>query len=95
VAGCQADDPYPNFFLPKGSSFLEKNTWVCLDHFIEVNTWKFDDKRARSKIWKIGEIKRDETIQLLSCALACEDISGWQIRVVERMLGSFGQESEA
>ena len=34
IAGCQALDRFPNFFVPKHASCLEENTWIQLGRIL-------------------------------------------------------------
>jgi hypothetical protein len=48
VFGCQPTDRFHNFFLPPGSCYLKKTTWVCLDEFYELNLIETLKKRLVS-----------------------------------------------
>lgn len=83
--GCQPADRFNNFFLPRGSCYLSKNTWICLDEFYEL--------RAQHVIKKSidGEIKQICTLDqhlraIQDCALKSLDITPTQAAVIKASL---------
>lgn len=84
--GCQSNDRYPNFFLPKGCCCLKKATWVMLDQFFEMTTYELLDKHFSRKMDRIGVLPLEILKQLLDCASNCLDISFAQARVLKDTL---------
>ena len=74
--GCQLTDNYPNFFLPEGSCWFCKDTWIGLDRFFESDVHKLLDKRFSRQIIELrGNLSPKITCSLLECAIKSEDIS--------------------
>lgn len=86
--GCQSDDRYPNFFLPKGSCCLNKQSWLLLDQFFEFNAGELIGRHFAGKINRIGVLPTEITKQLLECAINCQDISIKQAEILTEMLAS-------
>jgi len=44
-------DRYPSFFLPQGSSDLEKDTWILLEEFYELEAEALLNKVLKNEIF--------------------------------------------
>lgn len=84
--GCQVADRFPNFYLYLGSCCLTKPTWICLDEFYEFKDSELLQRHFDGQIKRIGELSDTETVELLRCALASEDISGRQSAILKSAL---------
>lgn len=84
--GCQVTDRFANFYLHLGSCCLTKPTWICLDEFYEFNDRELLQRHFDGQIKRIGELSDTETLELLRCALASEDISGRQSGILKSAL---------
>jgi|SRR5215831_6790646 len=80
--GCQPDDRYPNFFCPRGSCCLSKDTWIQLDQFFEFKTHELVSRHFSGNIKRIGLLPDEILDQLLDCAITCEDITQEQGKVL-------------
>ena len=86
VFGCQLRDRFPSFFLPKSSTCFIKNTWVCLHEFYELSKKHVLERHFAGQIYKCGEVPLGITKELLTCAIACVDISTSQKTLVTETL---------
>jgi hypothetical protein len=84
--GCQSEDRYPNFFLPEGSCCLHGQTWVMLDQFFEFSSTDLLSKSFAGQINRIGLLREEILIQLLKCAVGCQDITRKQSEALYAML---------
>lgn len=75
VHGCQINDKPPNYFLPKGKCWFDKNTWVELDevyeHFAYVHKEKVKDATAIEMSRKLDMVLMKE---IIDCALLSQDV---------------------
>ena len=81
--GCQASDRYPNFFCPKGSCCLRKNTWIQLDQFFEFTVHELVGRHFNGEIKRIGVLPDQILDELLECAINCDDITQEQASVLQ------------
>jgi hypothetical protein len=86
--GCQSSDRYPNFFLPKGSCCLNKDTWVMLDQFFEFRMHEVVSHHFSGRMNNIGLLAPDVVKILLKCAIECDDISVAHANLLEKMLAA-------
>jgi hypothetical protein len=84
--GCQSDDRYPNFFLPKGCCYLRMNTWVMLDQFFEFSAQEVLAKHFSGKMNQLAVLPDNIIKGLLECAANCQDITVAQEKVVRDTL---------
>jgi hypothetical protein len=84
--GCQSSDRYPNFFCPKGSCCLKKDTWIQLDQFFEFMAHELVARHFTGHIKRIGVLPDQILKELLECAINCEDITQDQIQVLSDCL---------
>jgi hypothetical protein len=75
VYGCQVLGRFPHFYLPKSSCCLTEHTWLCLDEFYEFSAHELFQRVTDGHIHRIGVLPEAITLELLSCATSCEDIS--------------------
>jgi len=80
--GCQSSDRYPNFFCPKGSCCLTKDTWIQLDQFFEFKMHDMIARHFSGHIKRIGVLPDQLLSELLICAIECEDITQKQSQVL-------------
>ena len=73
--GCQLEDKYPNFFLPKGSCCLHKDTWIELDYYSEFRVYDLLKGHFSKQIKQISSLNPKITCLLLECAIRSSDIS--------------------
>jgi hypothetical protein len=85
--GCQILGRFPCFFLPKGSCFLDLNTWIQLDSYYEFDAAFLEHKIIDGKVYQIGRL--DACIRpLLICAINSEDISSSQESLLQVALAA-------
>jgi hypothetical protein len=72
--GCQNNDRYPNFFLPKGCCCLKNDTWIQLDEYFEFTTHELLAKHFSGEMVRIGVVPEEIFKDLLQCAIDSEDI---------------------
>jgi hypothetical protein len=84
--GCQSSDRYPNFFLPKGSCCLSKDTWAMLDDFFEFKAQELLAKHFSGQIRRIGILPDKIIEELLRCAANCDDVTTSQTTILQQML---------
>ena len=84
--GCQLTDRYPNFFLPKGSTCLKLDTWVMLDQFFDLTAHKLLTKSFSGQINRIGLLPDDIFLDLIKCAIDCDDITLEQKDIIKNYL---------
>ncbi len=72
--GCQSADYYSNFYLPQGSCFLRKHTWLLLGKFYEFDLNYFLRGRVSGRMDVLGTLPSDILKPLLDCAIDCDDI---------------------
>jgi hypothetical protein len=83
--GCQPDDRFHNFFLPKGCCHLKETTWVCLDEFYEFSAAELLKKGLDGVVAPICTIPA-HLRALQECALQSLDITGLQAEIVRACL---------
>ncbi len=86
IFGCQSNDRFPNFFLPQGSCYFSKHTWIQLEDFREFHIGDLLDKLKAGEIFRAAELPKDLTIKLLRCAISCDDISHAQAGILQKIL---------
>lgn len=89
-SGCQKNDIYPNFFIPKTHSTFPKDTWVDLNEFFEFEAKELLQKHFSGEIQTINVLERELTKKLLSCSIECEDISFHQQEAIKTALAAMG-----
>jgi hypothetical protein len=90
VYGCQPNDRFHNFYLPPGSCYFKKSTWVCLDEFYELDPKAMLKKRFNGKIKPVCTIE-DSILRLIQdCALISLDVTARQQEVVTACLVQTG-----
>jgi hypothetical protein len=88
VFGCQPKDRLHNFYLPPGSCYLKKSTWICLDEFYELEPKAMLKKRFEGIIKPVCTIDNSILRPIQDCALISFDISTDQHAVVTSCLVS-------
>lgn len=88
--GCQHKDRFPNFHLVQNCCVLSKPTWVCLSEFYEFNDAQLLKKKFGGDIEHIGDLSNEITKSLLECAVASEDITELQEKIVAQGIASMG-----
>jgi hypothetical protein len=86
IFGCQPRDRFHNFYLPPGSCYLKKNTWVCLDEFYELNAKIMLQKRFDGKVKAVCNLEAKLIRQIQDCSLQSPDISPAQVAVIQACL---------
>lgn len=84
--GCQPNDRFHNFYLPQGSCFFSKCTWVCLDEFYSFNDNELFLQRAEQNLFYSGDLSLEHLYKLQLCALDSFDITGDQESIIQRSL---------
>ncbi len=85
--GCQAHNRFPNFFLPlHATKFLKTETWVQLEHFEDLPKDFILKKIFDEEFYKLGIIDTKITIDLLECAMKCDDLREGQVGMIEESL---------
>lgn len=85
IYGCQITARFPHFFLPKGSCFLERHTWLCLDEFYEFDARTLISRITMGQIHRIGVMTATLTREVQSCAINCFDILEEQADVLREL----------
>jgi hypothetical protein len=75
VYGCQVMHRFPHFYLPKGSSCLEKQTWLCLGEFYEFKAAELIARVTDDHIRRMGVLSGEITREVQGCVLNSDDIS--------------------
>ncbi|MDR3493361.1 MAG: hypothetical protein P4L82_02060 [Ancalomicrobiaceae bacterium] len=86
IFGCQPSDRFHNFFLPPGSCYLKKATWVCLDEFYELSPTKMLKKAYDGKVKPVCTIDNTMLRLVQDCALISLDISPAQSNIIKTCL---------
>lgn len=84
--GCQPNDRFHNFYLPKGSCYFEKCTWVCLDEFFEFTDKDLFEARLKNEMFLSGNLETHHLMKLQNCALESLDISEIQEHIIKESL---------
>jgi hypothetical protein len=80
--GCQPEDRFHNFYLPRGCCHLNECTWVCLDEFYDLNINDLLQRHFQGTVRRICELPQEMTPDLLKCALESLDITAFQEEAV-------------
>lgn len=86
VHGCQPNDRFHNFYLPKGCCYLDLCTWICLDEFYELKFTDVLQKKFIGQIIHICNLPQEMIRPLQDCALQSLDISPFQEEVIKNSL---------
>lgn len=81
--GCQPNDRFHNFYLPKNSCYFRRCTWVCLNEFYELNANEVLQKRFAGIINPVCTLENNMIRKIQSCALESMDISGKQEEIIQ------------
>ena len=81
VFGCQPTDRFHNFYLPPGSCYLQKSTWICLNEFYELDFKVMLRKRFEGKVNPVCTID-DHILAVQQCALFSSHISPAQATII-------------
>lgn len=84
--GCQPSDRFHNFYLPQGSCFFQKCTWICLDEFFEFTDKDLLEARLRNELYLSGKLENHHLSKLQNCALKSLDISEKQEQTITESL---------
>jgi hypothetical protein len=84
--GCQPKDRFHNFFLPPGSCYLKKSSWVCLNEFYEINASTALQKKFSGKIKPVCTLSDQIAREIQDCAVISDDISDFQSSIVRASL---------
>ena len=90
VAGCQALDRFPSFFVPRDASFLKQNTWIQLEVFYEFGRTELIGKVVLGEILRIGTLNKNLTKELLICGTHSKDITTFQRQQLFKQLNKLG-----
>ena len=82
VYGCQPNDRFHNFYLPKRSCHLKKPTWVCLDEFYELEGNTLLQKRFAGLVRHICDLPETITKEVQDCAILSMDITAFQESII-------------
>lgn len=89
IFGCQPSDRFHNFYLPVNSSYLTKNTWICLDEFYELKNSDLLKKHFSGHVKHICNLTDEITLKVQQCALESDDITGKQSVIIQSSLITF------
>lgn len=84
--GCQPKDRFHNFFIPPGTCYLKKATWVCLNEFYELKSKAVLQKSFNGQIGPVCVIDNSIMRQIQDCALESMDISKFQASIISACL---------
>lgn len=96
--GCQLNQRFPCYFLPRGSCCLDGNSWLCLDEFYEFEKAALIQRVMERKVDRIGILPESIAIEVMGCAMGSDDISvaqGDMVRVVWEEMKRNSLESSA
>lgn len=80
--GCQPSDRFHNFYLPKGSCYFEKCTWICLDEFYEFSDSELFNARFTGTVKFICTLDKAHMKILQDCATQSDDITEIQENII-------------
>jgi len=84
TAGCQIKDRQPNYFLPQGSCWFNKDTWVELSEFHEMDFYILEQKKADRIVLHRSVLPTELMKDIIKCALTSEDIEGFYLKELEK-----------
>lgn len=88
LQGCQINDRYPNFYIPKGSSSFRKDTWINLDDFYPFPLQEIFDDKCNGDIEVKSTLDETMFVALLNCSIESQDISDYQEDAIRTCLSS-------
>lgn len=90
VAGCQITSKPPTFFLPKGSCWFDKDTWVELHIVNELPSLIHNQKKKDGTVFEFPNALPIELMkQIIDCLLQSEFIDGYyldHLKIVRKKL---------
>ena len=87
-SGCQLKDKHPNFFLPKGSCWFDKDTWVGLNEFFPFDAKELLNKHFSRQLEIKAYLSFKITKSLLACAIRSDDIILLHRNILNKILTS-------
>lgn len=84
--GCQPSDRFPNFFLPPGSCYLKKPTWICLDEFYEFDARSVMRKQLSGQVKPVCTLPNEIARLVQDCAMLSLDITPAQHAIINACL---------
>ncbi len=85
--GCQISDKPPNYFIPAGSSWFDRDTWILLDELAELNNLVLDEKvQSKTVTYHENQIPREKLRQILECAMQSPYMDGFDKEFVLRAM---------
>jgi hypothetical protein len=88
TSGCQISDKPPNYFLPKGSCWFIKDTWIELDEVFEIDSYTLQEKKKDRVIRHKDNLSDLLMKDILKCALQSVDIDLYYLEFIERAYDS-------
>lgn len=80
IHGCQIKNKPPTFFLPKGSCWFDKDTWVELHIVSELPSVIYNQKKIDGTVVEHGSALSVELMkQILDCVLQSEFIDSYYL----------------
>ncbi|ENX02623.1 hypothetical protein F900_01069 [Acinetobacter modestus] len=84
--GCQPSDRFHNFYLPTGSCYFDKCTWVCLDEFYEFSDSELFNARFSGTVRFTCTLDAAHMKILQDCAKESEDITSIQENIINNSI---------
>lgn len=92
--GCQSDDRFPNYFLPKNAGFFSKDIWLMLSDMREEDqnlvlrkctNGEINNNLSNSKAVLKPKIDDPVLVEILCCVINSNDITGYQRKDLKRI----------
>ena len=84
--GCQLADKPSNFFLPKGSCWFDRDTWVELHEVIELSSTIHEHKKKDGAVVEHRNVLSADLMKsILDCALQSEFIDEFYLDSIRKI----------
>lgn len=81
--GCQSADRFPSYFLPKGSCWFDKDTWVELHQIHELDSNVLEYKKHRRTIVEHKNALTSELMKkIIDCTLQSRFIEEFYLEIL-------------
>lgn len=87
--GCQSSDAIPNYFLPEGSCYLKRTSWLLFNEFFPIDRKWMADRVSQAVARQDGTIQPTSMIPILECAVECPDLRTKHREALVRQLASY------
>ncbi|MCB0277859.1 MAG: hypothetical protein KDD94_00045 [Calditrichaeota bacterium] len=84
-SGCQNDDRFPNYYLPKETKHMPEDSWILFSDLKELDAESFNRCVKNKTLIQKSKLSTSIFNEILDCLIDSDDISGIQKDILRKI----------